>query len=580
MFELCRPGSVDLVHPDPSYLVVVDEAQGLTKVLKGKLGAHRPSSSESRRAFLSSVVTASHGFMGGLKVILSGTDLVLADAVKAAESGVAASESDEYSRFQPFSASDVVAYLGRVAGVPNTPIHLAEALAGRPRFTTRFAENLIAQTGADAQSKSLVDLGAEFIDYAVRADGDQRRDIGGVVNKLRYHPGTGNILLKVKFPPATNFAARAPQLQSASNEAGTVTEELTGLFQTLRRAAYALCNGATATMQKKDAMALIEAGLFLVVQPATGSTEVNLEPMALLAFLRGHYEDAFLVERLRALENSASSMGFEFEWLVGLRLTCGWLASGAAFKDLPLIKAHAKHLPSWCADATVRAYEPRLGRVAEPGADFHTWFHRHLARACSSELGAHWGVMGKFPGRYAGPDFAMFVRVEKRRTASSSSAGPPAAPLVALVLVQVKLVSSVTSKVLKEARATVDPALVYHVNRLAKKKTVVLKARAAGQTAFLEALKTVPVVRMVIAAGGSAGKVEVSKVVHGRPGATYKEDLEVIVAGKAALVGLFGKSVGEAVFALKAGRDDDEEELAEEGYDDAKETQDWDEKVV
>ena len=165
---------------------------------------------------------------------------------------------------------------------------------------------------------------------------------------------------------------------------------------------------------------------------------------------------------------------------------------------------------------------------------------------------------------------------------SSSSSAAQTSLLVALVLVHIKLVSSVTTKVLKEARATVDPALLYHVNRIPTKakKTAVLKARARGQAKFLDALKTVPVIRVVVAVGGTSGKVEVGKITHGRAGAVYKEDLEIVVAGKAALVGLFGEKVGEAVLALNTARDDEEEELAEEGYNDVQESQDWDGEVV
>ena len=210
--------------------------------------------------------------------------------------------------------------------------------------------------------------------------------------------------------------------------------EVTDLFQVLRRVAFALCNGGRATVDVREAMALVEAGLSMVVDPADSSyKDVTLEPMVLVAFMRAHFEEDFFVERLRALQNSASSMGFEFEYVVGHRLTQSWLTPNVAFKDLPLIKPFAKKLPAWCAGATLRAFEPRLGRVAEPGADLHTWFHRQLARARSAEAGAEWGVMGKFPGRYAGPDFAMLVRVE----GGTGGAGP-APPVLELVLVQVR----------------------------------------------------------------------------------------------------------------------------------------------
>ena len=61
VFARCSIDSVESVDPRKGYLTVVDEAQGLTNVLKGKLRAHRPSDPEkSRRSFLSAVITSSH----------------------------------------------------------------------------------------------------------------------------------------------------------------------------------------------------------------------------------------------------------------------------------------------------------------------------------------------------------------------------------------------------------------------------------------------------------------------------------------------------------------------------------------
>ena len=150
-------------------------------------------------------------------------------------------------------------------------------------------------------------------------------------------------------------------------------------------------------------------------------------------------------------------------------------------------------------------------------------------------------------------------------------AGPAPPPIIALVLVQVKLVSKVTARVLKEACATVDPALLYHVNRVStrKAKAKVLEARRERQAAFMEALKSVPVIRMVVVAGGKSGKVEVGKVTHGRAGAQFTEDLLIVVAGKKGLHALFGAGpMGAAVAAITSKRDDGELlDLPEDGYD-------------
>ena len=551
VFERCSLATVQAVRtPSTDYLIVVDEAHGLANVLKGMLESTGASSDASGRSFLSSVVTQSNQ-LAGSRTVLSGVDAVLADAIP--RSSATASASDVDWSFRPFSSADVAAMLRRVAGVQAAPENLAKLLAGRPRFTTRFVERLVAQAGA---VKPLLELGAAFVDNVTLDTGDKRIIVGGVVSKLREreHPNAGPRKVRVRFPPRL---------------AGEIEVELTGQFQALRFAAFALCNGASARMHPRDAMALVKAEVMMVAGGIDSAiTDVTLEPMVLVALLRGHYEDAFFVERLRTLQQSAPSMGFEFEWLVGHRLTRSWLPAKepVPFNDLPLIKPHAKKLPAWCKSKSAKlvAFEPRLGRIAEPGADLHKWFHRHLALARSTEAGADWGVMGKFPGRYAGPDFAMLVKVSDGLVA-----------VVALVLVQVKLVSKVTPTVLKEACASVDPALLYHINRVptSTKKTKVIEARRASQEAFVEALKSVPVIRMVVAAGGESGKAEVQAVKHRRAGAQFKEDLLIVVAGKAAMEGLFGAQIGEAVLNLKSARDDDETgELAEGGYDHAEES--------
>ena len=222
VFERCSPSSVGAVRtPTSDYLTVVDEAQGLTEVHKGKVRAHRPSDpnnpDKSERSFLSAVVTQSHLFMGSGKAILAGTDLVLKEATKAAESGVAASTptAASYSRFDPFAPADVAAYLRRAAGVKSTPRHLAEALAGRARFTTRFVELLMEQTNT---SKSLLQIGQAFIDNAVRAGGDPRIDIGGVVTKLQRFHGPKNDdkwILTIPFPPRPS-SRRVPRAGARS----------------------------------------------------------------------------------------------------------------------------------------------------------------------------------------------------------------------------------------------------------------------------------------------------------------------------------------------------------------------------
>ena len=63
-------------------------------------------------------------------------------------------------------------------------------------------------------------------------------------------------------------------------------------------------------------------------------------------------------------------------------------------------------------------------------------------------------------------------------------------------------------------------------------------------------------------------------------GAVYEEDLEIVVAGREAVLSLFGKRLGEVILSLKAGRDQVEEDLTEELYDEAAESQDWDENVL
>jgi hypothetical protein len=71
---------------------------------------------------------------------------------------------------------------------------------------------------------------------------------------------------------------------------------------------------------------------------------------------------------------------------------------------------------------------------------------------------------------------------------------------------------------------------------------------------FLLRLKDVLVIRIVVSAeeqGTNLRHATWTMVTHGREGATYKEDLLLVIRGKSSVEGVFGKEFAEFVKTLK-----------------------------
>ena len=221
--------------------------------------------------------------------------------------------------------------------------------------------------------------------------------------------------------------------------------------------------------------------------------------------------------------------------------------------------------------------------------------------------------MGKYPGTYAGPDFAMFVKMNVDDNLANQST------VVVLVLVQVKLVSRMSRRDLDAAKATVDPSLLYHTNRSQKKiddeasastrpakrrRTAkessetesrskkssstttttetgpkIIEGRRADHDLFLNELKSVPVIRLVVVGKTSGVKCEVGKVIHNRLGSAYPEDV-MIVIGQNEMEDFLGEKLSVEIGRL-LGRDDNEEvDKKEVWYEREEEEKDWDGQVI
>ena len=100
---------------------------------------------------------------------------------------------------------------------------------------------------------------------------------------------------------------------------------------------------------------------------------------------------------------------------------------------------------------------------------------------------------------------------------------------------------------LNMAFLTTDPANFCHINLDSVKS--IAPALASRHEAFIASLAPFPVIRIVVSAVDNLGK-RAEAVEHGRPGALYTHDLELLVSGEASLKEGFGDQVGRALWSL------------------------------
>ena len=185
-----------------------------------------------------------------------------------------------------------------------------------------------------------------------------------------------------------------------------------------------------------------------------------------------------------------------------------------------------------------KAFPPKFGKTAigfqKSGKSFYQWFVN-----CAKEIHLETSLLNfaYYPDRFAGPDFAAFVKNAQGK--------------VALALFQCKFGANPEWK---ESRLTVDPALLYHINRGAKSQSLP-ESYKTDHEEFLKILRDFPVIRIVIAAKHEFRAV-VELVEHHRVGSKYPVDLQIAVSGNnllASFDGWRGKIFPESLVVLFLG---------------------------
>ena len=537
VYRRASDATVMAVEAPGGYRTMIDEAQNLNAVLpktfpSAMLPGTRP---ESYRSLLECAARAVY-LTGGF-VILSGTGLSMKLAIKAAESGTGTlderAKRAQFDDFTPFGVTDVAALMQSVGLAGPFPAPVTSLLQGRPRFAASFIDALAgADAGVGAADQTMLDVLARFHLSMTDPTGDPRTTAGGIVRKMR--DDTRLQSTPVSLPPRVLGLPAVMQ----------------GAFFELQLAAWSLINGRGALLKKSVVEGLIETGVALdykdrgeAVDEVGEMVPLRLEPLFLQAFKRlSLLQDGFLGARLTSQVGLASSMGFTFEDIVGVKLVPSLfpvdgvvpIEQHAAFAGVPgSLPARLKGV--W------RAFPAPLGQVTEPGGNALAWFARMLPLV-RDPVSSRWFVVGKAPGVHAGPDYMAFVRRWEMRGGAWVATDD-----IAVVLVQAKLAVHFD---LEKALLTTDPKLVYHIRRTTRPK--VLKCRAEAYREFRESLKGVGVFRIVVSAaeGGDVGAT-VSTVAHGREGSAFPEDARIVLRGPGALNAVFGTDLRAVFEAVK-----------------------------
>jgi len=151
-----------------------------------------------------------------------------------------------------------------------------------------------------------------------------------------------------------------------------------------------------------------------------------------------------------------------------------------------------------------------------------------------------------YPSNKVRPDGAQFI--ERWVLEAGTWRRAREEPRFAFAAYQYKMGAAVD---LNEALLTTDPANFCHANLDSDKS--IAPDLASRHDTFIASLAPFPVVRIVVSAVDDLGK-RAEAVEHGRPGALYAHDLELLVSGEASLKEGFGDQVGRAVVAGSVAR--------------------------
>jgi len=522
----CSESSVAGVHPN-RYLTVVDEAQLLMGALAGQIPSTRDGATGQAhpgRSLLSPLMAAVKFFEGNL--IIAGTGLSMLGVFESADSRFAAASHSDlvFSDFPFFTEQDVLGFLTRVLQTSAANDNLVDAcawLCGRPRLVTKFVERAIAVPTA-----SLWNLLSDFVQMMTALEGDLTTP-GGLVRKMEESSSLGNPALTFYDP----YSSRTPVTIKA-------------VFEAFKWAAWNEINGAVGSVSYVRSLALVEVGVAKAPTESRELVDIHLEPLVRQAVRKRLFGDSVQLEdEMTRVRSEASSLGFVFERSVPVVVIPSLFKISEPFESNALFEGF-DFPPEFCG--CWRPCLSRYGRIAEPGGDLLGWFKS----ACAAQDDARREIpAGLYPHEDAGPDFACLV---ERVTAQQASPGwvlsTPRA--VALVLVQTKLAKSIVAS---KAALTVDPELVYHVRR-GSSNPQLNGATAAERRMFLENVRSMPVIRVVVSAAEDVEEARMpllQLVEHGRPGSPFPVDLLVAVRGVKRVRELFGDKFTRLLQELK-----------------------------
>jgi hypothetical protein len=579
--------------PPRDYLFVLDEAQFVQGLLADQLASQSyldgiTEDKDSRKSLLSAFVSTGRE-MNLRNFLLAGTGLSMARAVDAARTYVGSRTSGlspiitGLPTFTPERVEEIGNKLLK-GGIPN---EVALWFQGRARPCFSFVGNCIEE------KKLAMDMVDDYVNVSSGISPKALQPgmgltLGDIIDKLERTTST-----RVVLPDPTNILKRK------------VVRDAYGMF---RDAVWEEVNGRSGKVSHEASLALVEAGL---VRSAYTSFDDNnkmlpltLEPLVLEAARRYMFlyssQMALRIERIY----NESFLGHQFERIapfeviprlfleleedddarfVGMSLNpkCRQFETHSLFPsslELPVIYERADSnknvsekvpLPEYFK-GEFRPAPPFLGRVVEKDKNVFDWFAKRKKRT------AH-RLMGMYPDSEARSDYcAILSRPETEDEVESTE-------VLAMLQMKMQRFPNVS-----DAIAATDPAEQYLAvienARAAKAKKEegrnILEQQLAGvtdeakkakirkelekaegptafqvkieqlekkRTAFLEDLKTIPVIRIVISAGEAEKpgeklvKVGASLVDHGREGAKFPYDLLIVIRGKEDLERVLGE---------------------------------------
>jgi len=497
----CSPSSIGyFAKPTDIIHCVIDEAQELGRRMQGMFNTSS-GNRLSLRPLLSPVLEGVKKVLNR-DPIVSGTGLSLVREWKPLASRMAAVDPMEnvFTEFGCLSVEQTEKVLKELLYIKGQKRlrEAAEWLAGRPRFVATFIENVVAKnTTIDAY----LDVYKAQMTEQLPDESDNPRTPFEALRRLGELPGQTLAMGKAELSPYAWM--------------------LTDL--------YGLSVGRKP--HRADNALLIELGLAYAQIRPQGLPLAEARPEALLLEAARRHRatldrEKFLLDFIRAAQDSDSAMGERFEYLVSELLVDALFGrEGNAALDF---EAHGvfNGVPLPAALQGKWERPPWLfGHLAIDGdEDFYPWLTAVLDPRETKRLRV------RFPSTACGPDIVIVPRSQdKSRTM--------------LILVQCKFEKAASDT--KGALYTVDPSML-HTELRGEDKQHVIPEHAANHAALMQRLANVCVVRVLVH-GAAKVQAKTQQLVHKRGAG---RDLQLIIDGNIT-ESVFGPGVASELKKLK-----------------------------